>query len=539
MSPPTRALSYALFFCALFAASVADEAIAQEPAQTPAPAPAPKTGQDTSDPTKPEQEPEQKPGGHAAPDLEAGNTLDLSIEMAQQIALENNLGLRIEQVNDEAVWYTHKATWGAYDWVIDSRVGVTDSQFQPRDVFGGSSENDREFSLDVTKPVSLTGGTLKGHFGLNNARTNSAFQVEPLATTDVLSLEYVQPLLRGAWRDYATSRQRQSELDAHREDEVLRQTRQKLQLDVSQFYWNLVAAREALGVAESSLELAKKQVDQNQRRLDAGEGTDFEVLQAQAEVARREEARLKADVDLRKSADDLKQLLHPGLDKSWWNTTLKPTTPLPEPGGDETVVDWQVALAIAVDRRAELRQQRLLIQSNEVVHDRTKSERKVGLDLDLSASSQGFSGDSWEAFQTTTRYDFPTYKAALVFNYAVGNTTARNTERAAWANVRAARLAYDQLESQILAEVRDAVRQVRYQAEAVRAADKSLELAQRQLQVEQARYDNQLSTTFQVLQFQQDLTSAMSSARGARANYAKALAMLASAQGLMGETNAP
>jgi len=69
----------------------------------------------------------------------------------------------------------------------------------------------------------------------------------------------------------------------------------------------------------------------------------------------------------------------------------------------------------------------------------------------------------------------------------------------------------------------------------VRAAQKSLDLAQRQLEAEEKRHEEGISTNFQVLSFQQDLTLALSSERAARANFAKALSNLAQAQGLIGE----
>jgi outer membrane protein TolC len=544
MSPPTQALHIAprsAFRCVapllvLFAPAWGAQDPAPAPAQDPKPSeaatpPLPAAGQD---PVAADQKAQP-----SAQNLDAGRVLEISLERAQELALERNLGLQIEAVNTEVAWYNHRATWGAFDWVVDARAGFTEAEFQPRDVFGGTDETSNSLSLDLTRPIATTGGTFRTHFTSNTTDTNSAFSVQPKSTVDVIALQYTQPLLRGAWREYATSTQRQSELDARRQDETLRQARQRLLLDVTLAYWNLVAARDALGVAESSLELARSQVDLNQRRLDAGAGTQVEVLQAQAEVARREELRLRADVDMRKAADDLKHLLQPGTNPVWWVLVLVPSTKVPEPGADETTVSWEVALAIAIERRAELRQQRFRIAANDVAHERTKSERKAALDLDLTASSSGFASKEWNAFTTTARYDFPTYEAALVFNYALGNRTATNNERAAWANLRAARLAYDDLESRITAEVRDGVRQVRYQAEAVRAADKSLELAQRQLAAEQARYENDLSTTFQVLQFQQDLAQAMMSARSARASYARALATLASAQGLMGELSNP
>ncbi len=464
--------------------------------------------------------------------------LELTLDAAYRIALENNLGLKLEAANTEVALYNYRATWGSFDWVIDARAGYSDAEFQPRDVFGGSSDTSKELTFDLTRPFAATGGTLKTHFGTTESKTNSALQVEPRSTTDIISLQYTQPLLRGAWREYATSRQREAELNSRKADESLRKARQQLVLDVTLAYWNLVAARDALVVAESSLNLAQNQLDQNQKRLDAGMGTTVEVLQAEAGVATREEARLKADVDVKKTADVLKQLLVPGKDAELWEVDLTPTTPLPEVG-DASVPAWGSAFAIAVERRSDLRQQRLAITTATVRHTRAKSDRKAGLDLDLAASSQGFAVDRTDALETTAQFDFPTYRAALVFNYAVGNTNASNLERAAWASIRAARLAYDELESKVAAEVRDAVRQVAYQAEAMRAADKSLELARRQLAAEELRFQNDLSTTFEILKFQQDLAQAMSNSRRARSEYAKARATLVSVQGLLGEATGP
>jgi outer membrane protein len=489
----------------------------------------------------PQAAPANPPAQVAEPErlLGPGRALELTIDAAYEIALKNNLGLKIEAVNTEVAQYNYRATWGKFDWVVGARLGYTDAEFQPQDVFGGSSQKSQDFAIDFTRPLATTGGTFGAHFDTTDKKTDSSLQVEPQSTTDVISLSYTQPLLRGAWREYATSQQREAEFDSMRQDEHLRQVRQRLLLDVSNAYWDLVAARENLAVADSSLDLAMKQVDQNQKRLDAGVGTEVEVLQAQAEVATREEGRLLVDVNMRRASDALKQLLIPGTDSAMWETSLVPITPLPESPGGDSAPGWESAFAIAIDRRSDLRQQRLAIDTYNVRHERSLSERKPQLDLDLAASSQGFSGSAGDAFSTTAQYDYPTYSAALVFNYALGNTTARNAERAAWSSLRAARLSYDQLESQVVADVRDAVRQVRYQAEAVRAADKSLELARRQLAAEEARYRNDQSTTFQVLQFQQDQTRAMFASKTTRANYAKSVVTLLAAQGLLGETDSP
>jgi outer membrane protein TolC len=74
-----------------------------------------------------------------------------------------------------------------------------------------------------------------------------------------------------------------------------------------------------------------------------------------------------------------------------------------------------------------------------------------------------------------------------------------------------------------------------YPAESVKAARKSIELAREQLKAEEARRQVEITTNFQVLQFQQDLVAAISSERAARSNFVKAQVVLRHAQGLLGE----
>jgi outer membrane protein TolC len=209
-------------------------------------------------------------------------------------------------------------------------------------------------------------------------------------------------------------------------------------------------------------------------------------------------------------------------------------TALPD-SSNPMVPPWNSALALAIENRAELREQRLEIDANDVRLERARSEKKYGLDLELSSRARGFDGDSWDAFQSASSFEFPANRAALTLDLPFGNRAGKNNERVVRSLGRFARLRYAQLESEITAEVRDAVRQILYQAEAVKAAVKSLALAQRQLSAEEARYAEGLSTNFQVLEFQQQLAEALSTEKRARVAYAKALAQLAKAEGVLGE----
>jgi outer membrane protein TolC len=88
-----------------------------------------------------------------------------------------------------------------------------------------------------------------------------------------------------------------------------------------------------------------------------------------------------------------------------------------------------------------------------------------------------------------------------------------------------------------VAEVRAAIRQVSYAIEAVAAADKSYEYTKQQLDAEDARYREGLSTNFQVLEYQQQLAQALYNKNLARAVLAKALVNLQRSQGILGEVS--
>jgi outer membrane protein TolC len=306
---------------------------------------------------------------------------------------------------------------------------------------------------------------------------------------------------------------------------------------VTTAYWDLVDTNQQYGVAESFLRLGNEQLSQNRRRLEAGVGTEVEVIQAEADVATRTETLLLQDVNVRAAMDALKALLFPGTEEDLWNMELVPATPLPEPSAvtPDAAPPWFECLMTALDNRSILRQQRMEIETAELAYSQAASQRMIGLDLELSTAANATDGDSSEALTSIARYEYPTYTAALVLNTPIGNRAAKYAERAAWADVRRQKLTYDSLEIAITSEVRDAVRQVVYQAERVRAAGKSLELAQRQLDAEQARYREGLSTNFQVLEFQQDLATAESTEKRARVDYMKALATLEAVRGIIGE----
>lgn len=466
--------------------------------------------------------------------------LQLSLEDAVRAALDNDLVLRIQEINTEVAQYQARGSWGVFDPILTAAAGLSDAEIIGFDPFVGpidAEEQGWSSGAGLLFPLT-TGGSFNVTFNhIFTDTTDPSKSASPELTQDALGVEYRQPLLRGAGERYSTTDQRLSDLAYRRQIEVQRQDRQQSIANVVTAYWDLVAAIAQYEVALTTLELGREQLDQNQRRLAAGVGTQVDVLQAEANVAQNEDSLLLRETEVLRAADVLKGRLYPGIDPTTWNARIVPTTPLPEPPAnlESEVPPWSSALQVAQDSRAELRQQRLQIRSAELELSRAGSLRRPQLDLVLASRSSSFEASSNEALESAFGLEYPQHTASLNFSLPIGNRSALYNQRRARAQLRAARLSYDQAENIIVGEVRAALRQVIYSARAVASTEKSRELAQSQLEAEQARFREGLSTNFNVLEFQRQLAEARTAHTAARTVLAKALMELQRSQGVLGE----
>ena len=194
----------------------------------------------------------------------------------------------------------------------------------------------------------------------------------------------------GLGREHASAEQRIADVSYLQQLHRQRQVRQDVERRVRDAYWDLVLTIEELDVAEKGLELVTEQLARERRRVEVGVGTEVEVLEAQAQVARREEALLRAEVNVRGAEDALKQVLFPGTDAEVWETRLTPETALPESASSTGLAGWTDTLTVAIENRPNIQQQRLSIEIAELRYDFAKNDARVGLDLNLAMSGNGY-----------------------------------------------------------------------------------------------------------------------------------------------------
>ena len=120
-------------------------------------------------------------------------------------------------------------------------------------------------------------------------------------------------------------------------------------------YYDLVGAIGQLEVAQQSLELAKESLKNNERRVEVGTMPPIDIVEAQAEVSRNEEAVIVTEAQVKTLEDALRTLIMNPSQPDFWTTRIVPSE---QPVLTPTTVDVEAAIRNALDKRTDLAQAR-------------------------------------------------------------------------------------------------------------------------------------------------------------------------------------
>ncbi len=250
-------------------------------------------------------------------------------------------------------------------------------------------------------------------------------------------------------------------------------------------YLNLVNAIGQLQVAQKSYELAQTSLKNNQRRVDVGTMAPIDIVQAQAEVARTEEQVIVAEGQISSAEDALRVLIMNPSQPDFWTTKLEPAeqpTLAPQP------LDLDAAIANALTNRTDIAQARKQVEKTDVNMKFLRNQKLPALDVVGNYDLVGTAGTQREfdytqgiipppilrqsqrsfgdSLHDVFGNDFKTWSLQFDLSYPIGTSAAD-------AGLAQARLQREQqttnlrdLETVIVAQVRDAARQVTHGAQA-------------------------------------------------------------------------
>lgn len=477
--------------------------------------------------------------------------LELTLDDAIRIALENNRDIHIEEQN---VVYSEgeiKTQQGVFDPLLNLVSFYNDGEFPTTSTFiPGGTVKQSEFDAEAEIGGDIPTGTFY-NLSFTTLRTDTNSPVDDLSPNwfNVANISLGQELLR----NFGTDVNRAFIISAENSNKISQKefvkTVSETLLEVERRYWLVVAAKKNLELERTALDLAVDLQNRNQIQVDVGVLPPVAVTQAESEVAAREVNVIRAENELQATQDDLKNLLAMDLDIKI-DTVDEPTTEVYKFSEEES-------LEVALEERPEIDQAELDIDSKEALKKYYSNQRLPRFAVEGSLQLQGLGGDEnpnrlsfeeepepippqfdspGDAFRQIFEGDFATWQILGVFSFPLFNRTAKGNYIKANAELDRSIIELSKTRDDVSLDVRSAIRQIQNSLRAIEAAKVSVGLAKEVVGNEQERLNVGIGTTRDVLEAQRDLIDAGVREITAVTSYNISLAELEYAKGTILET---
>jgi outer membrane protein TolC len=481
-------------------------------------------------------------------------TLRLGGDEAVKLALENNLGLQTERLNPQLQSLAVSRALAAYSPEVFGSTVRSSNTSPPTDFLSQG--------IDVTSTSRTTGSGgirqnvpwLGGRYqlGLSGLRLTSNAPRTPFSPQlgSNLDLGFTQPLLRGLRIDNIRQGVLQSKKQLEIADVQLAQRITMTSRAVRNAYFNLILAISSADVAQGSLELARQSLKNNQRKVEVGTLAPIDIVEAEAEVARQEEAVIVRQGQIQQAEDNLRTLVLNPSQPDFWTTRLEPSE---QPVLTEQPVDLEAAIRNALANRTDLIQLKKQIESVDLDIRYNQDLKLPAIDLSANYGTSGVGGTRYEygpeppdggpppitdssrrnftdVLRDVFANDFRAWSFSVNVSYPLGTSQADAALASSRLSKQQAQLDQRQLETAITAQVREAVRDISTTLQRVQATRKARDLMERRLDAENKRLAVGLSDTFRLFQAQRDLDNAKQSELQAVIDYNRALIDLEAVQ---------
>lgn len=476
-----------------------------------------------------------------------GGVLDLTLNQAIVIALENNRDIQIEQQNVVASEGEITTQQGKFDPYFNLLSFYNDGETPQLSTFVPSGAiTQQQWGVESNIEGYLPTGTSYNLFNINSTRSKTDSPLEDLSPNwfNTVNFGIGQELLRNFGLDvnraFVITAKRTSDISKKELDKRVSQ----VLLEVERRYWLVVAAKKNLELERTGLELALDLRERNQIQVDVGVLPPVAVTQAESEVAARQVSVIRAENELQLTKDNLKNTLAMDLSQE--------IAAVDEPTTEVMSFSERESLDVAYEKRPEMDQAELEIENRETLKKYYSNQRLPRLAVEGSIQLQGLGGDENpnrlsfdeepepippqfdspnDAFRQIWGADFTTWQVLGIFSYPLFNRTARGNYVKATADLDRSVIVLSRTKDDVSLDVRSAIRQIENSLRAIEAAKVSIGLAEEVVSNEQERLNVGIGTTREVLEAQRDLIDAGVSEITAVTSYNISLAELEYAKG--------
>jgi HAE1 family hydrophobic/amphiphilic exporter-1 len=491
--------------------------------------------------------------------LNAGKATTLSLQDAVKMALENNRDIEVERLKVQLDEYKLRAARGSYDPTVATsfyyeRQTIPVASLLLGGENGKLTTGDLASSATLSKRLPWQGASFDASFESYRSTSNNVFNgLDPQFGNRVV-LNFTQPLFRNRQIDGPRHEIKIARKRLDLSDSEFRQRVIEIISEVQRAYWELVFARRDEEIKREAVELARLQLEHNQRKVEKGTLAPLDVVSARVELTRRSDEAEAAVETIQQAENALKTLLLQPNSSELWSAEILPSEP-PQME-TERLMAYDEALKLALQNRPEMEQYRLREEINRTDVEYFRNQTKPQIDFvagyainglagkarsesnpifanteallsrvnDLSAISGlaplpaqfaetvpgKLTGGYGQSLTNLLGQDYRTWRVGVNFNFSIGNHTAKANLGYALAEGKQIDAKRQRTMQTIEAEVRNALQAVETARRRFEVARLSRLDAELQHQGEQRKFEGGLSTSFLVL----DRQNALSAARG-------------------------
>ena len=512
-----------LIACLMLAASALLAQTTSDVKKKGKPAPVPvSTVPEPGTPTPQANEPASTPPVTADTDADINNSrsIKLSLDDAIRTAMAQNLGVQIQRFGYEESGELVREAWGVYDWLGTATVQQQSQESPTISAFQASSGRTTTADFGISQLIP-TGGAYTIGFNNSRATTAGGGTIVSPAYRSSLGFTFDQPLLRNFGTDINNRGIIIARNNLGISKEQFRGVLMDTAVNVEQAYLDLIYTRQFVDVVKEALFLARDQARITQIRIDVGASAPLDILQPRVQIATQEENLIAAVAAVRDAEDRLRGFMH--LAPVDWDRPLIPTdtasyTPM--------TINVEQSVATAFDLRPELREQLLTTENRRVQYVFARNQVLPKVDLQLGYTAAGLGGTVAaidpitgqptgltssgysHALSQVVANDFPSWSVGFNVAVPILNIQARAEAKRSELDLQLARTSESQERENITLEVRKTVRDIDTNAKEITASRVARDAAEKNVDAERKRFENGMSTNFNVLQIQQQLEDA-------------------------------
>ncbi len=500
----------------------------------------------------------------------------ITLDDVVRSVLTNNHDIEASRIDRAEAVIRLTGARGVYDpkLVVEPLFNHTDSAVSSSlgggAVPGKLQQTNVQATPQVTGLIPYSGGSYTvGYFSARNSTDNTFATLNPQFPT-TLTFSAVQPLWKGL-RDDDNRRQIViAKKNRSITDEQFRQKVIETTTTAINAYWDLVYAVRNLQIQVEAVDLARKQVESNQRQADEGILAPIDVVQAENQLDTFEQNIYTAQQSLTQAENVLKNLMLADRTSALWRAALVPGTPLTL---DPPAAEYESSVDEALKGRPELSQTKLSADVNRANTKYFHDQKKPQADLVVSYSLAGLAGTTIAAapnpFTASTvalsqrvndlslleglqplpivnataaaappflvggygtslsnlaGLNYPGVQASVRISIPLRNRTADANLAVSEAEGKRIENQYKQQEMRIEGDVRDTLQAMQSSKARLNAAMLARQSAEAQYQSEVRQFQEGTSTVFLVLQRQTTMITARNGELRAQTDVSKAIA---------------